>query len=324
MTSSDVLKARVGYLFGYPIKHSLSPIVHGLVFRHLSLNYTYTLYESTSIQSFLDLTKDPQFYGSAITMPYKVSIIPHLDHLTPEGRAVGAVNTIFLAQNAQTGQQELHGTNTDCIGIREALRQNMSANAFAACKGKAALIIGGGGTSRAAVYALTNWLGCETIYMLNRDTSEVEAVISECTERGFGSNLTHVSSLQQAISLPPPAVIVSAIPDFPPQTDGELMVRDCISGILDKDAAITNGEVTVPNGEVKGHKGTVLEMCYHPSPNTAITRLATEKGWTVIPGTEAMIWQGLEQDRYWTGREVKEMPVEEVKRAVKKALEEMH
>jgi len=83
------------------------------------------------------------------------------------------------------------------------------------------------------------------------------------------------------------------------------MVRDSLTAIL---------ENAVP-------QGAVLEMCYHPSPNTAITRLATSRGWKVIPGTEAMIWQGLEQDRYWTGRDVEDMPVEEVKAAVAEALE---
>jgi quinate dehydrogenase len=303
--SSPKDRSRVGYLFGHPIAHSLSPVVHQLVYKHLSLPYTYTLYESTSMPSFLRLTQDPQFYGAAITMPYKVSIIPHLAHLTSEGRAVGAINTIFLRENSENGKSELHGTNTDCIGIREALRQNMSPSAFANCKGKPALVVGGGGTSRAAVYALSKWLGCGQIYMLNRDVSEVEAVIAECTARDFGANLVHISSLEQARSLATPAVIVSAIPDFPPQTDGELLVRDGLTAILERSA-----------------KGAILEMCYHPSPNTAISRLATSKGWEVIPGTEAMIWQGLEQDRYWTGRDVKDMPVEEVKAAVAEALEE--
>lgn len=303
MTSLDSSNGRVGYLFGYPIKHSLSPIVHQLVYKHLSLDYNYILHESTDMQAFLHLTRDPRFYGAAITMPYKVAIIPHLHALTPEGAAVGAVNTIFPSVDSQTGERQLHGTNTDCIGIREALRQNLTPTAFAACRGRPALIIGGGGTSRAAVYALKNWLCSEPIYMLNRDASEVAAVMSECTARGFGTGLIHVSSVPQAASLPAPAVIVSAIPDFPPQTPGEELVRAGLTALLDTG------------------KGSVLEMCYHPSSDTAISRLAAEKGWAVIPGTEAMIWQGLEQDRYWTGTPVADMPVEEVKAAVAEALE---
>lgn len=38
--------------------------------------------------------------------------------------------------------------------------------------------------------------------------------------------------------------------------------------------------------------------------------------WQVISGDEAMIWQGLEQEKYWTGREIQEMPVLEVKNAI--------
>jgi quinate dehydrogenase len=307
--SSPQSQSKVGYLFGHPIAHSLSPILHQLVYKHLSLPYTYTLYESTSIPAFLALTRAPDFYGAAVTMPYKVSIIPHLHALTPEGAAIGAVNTIFLAADRQ-----LHGTNTDCIGIREALRQNMPPERFALCRGRPALVVGGGGTSRAAVYALAEWIGSGPIYMLNRDASEVEAVMAECTARGFGSGLVHVSSLAQARSLDTPAVIVSAIPDFPPQTEGEVLVRDGLTAILEKSAAAAVG----PQGEARGF---LLEMCYHPSPNTAITRLATARDWHVISGTEAMIWQGLEQDRYWTGCDVSEMPVEEVKAAVAEALE---
>jgi quinate dehydrogenase len=51
-------------------------------------------------------------------------------------------------------------------------------------------------------------------------------------------------------------------------------------------------------------KGALLEMCYHPSPDTEITRLALGSGWQVIGGIEAMIGQGLFQASLWTGIEV--------------------
>jgi quinate dehydrogenase len=334
-----------GYLFGHPISHSLSPLVHNTVFHALSLAQTYTLYESASIPSFLSLTQDPNFYGAAVTMPHKVAIIPHLSSLTPEGTAVGAINTVFPVTNPRTGERELVGTNTDCIGIREALRRNMRKEEYAACRGRPALIVGGGGTSRAAVYALTQWVGSSAIYMLNRDADEVRVVIEECSARGFGTNLVHIESLSQAKELEPPAVIISAIPDFPPETEGEKMVRECLSALLETGSAalLPNGNAHVlPNGDAAAHTPIpnnitehqpqssqphappfLLEMCYHPTPNTSITRLARAKNWTVIPGTEAMIWQGLEQDRYWTGEDVagRAELVEEVKRVVGEALE---
>jgi quinate dehydrogenase len=68
-------------------------------------------------------------------------------------------------------------------------------------------------------------------------------------------------------------------------------------------------------------KSVILEMCYHPSPNTAVARIAREKRWRVIEGTEAMIWQGLEQDKVWLRRRVSTLPVEKVKKAVRARLE---
>lgn len=70
----------------------------------------------------------------------------------------------------------------------------------------------------------------------------------------------------------------------------------------------------------KAHKGAWLEMAYHPRPWTELAVLARAAGWQVILGTEAMIWQGLEQSRCWTGRELSELPVAEVKRAVAERL----
>jgi quinate dehydrogenase len=165
------------------------------------------------------------------------------------------------------------------------------------------LIIGGGGTARAAVYALKKLLGCGTIYILNRDADEVAAVMSECSVKGFGDEIVHIGNVEQARSLPAPRVIVSAIPDFEPVTESEKMVRECLTMFLE------------------GEKGTILEMCYHPKPQTAIARLVESKRWNLVLGTEAMVWQALEQDRYWTGREVKDLPVEKVRALIKEAVD---
>lgn len=63
----------------------------------------------------------------------------------------------------------------------------------------------------------------------------------------------------------------------------------------------------------RAHKGALLEMCYHPTFFTEIGALAETAGWQVILGTEAVIYQGLEQDRYWTGKQLAELPVQKVK-----------
>lgn len=295
---------KVSYLFGHPIGHSLSPLFHQTIYDSLSLNWSQLLHESHSIPSFLALTRSPKFFGAAVTMPHKVAIIPHLDKLTPEGAAIGAINTVFL-EEGEGGRRMLVGTNTDCIGVREGIRQNISQKTYAALKGRPACIIGGGGTSRAAVYALVKWMECKPVYFINRDEGEVATVVNECKAAGFGDNLVPVTSVAHALSLPKPAVIVSAIPDFPPKTEAEMGVREMIKIMM-----------------TERDKGVLLEMCYHPSSKTAVAAIAKQAGWQVIPGTEAMIWQGLEQDRYWTGKEVEELPVEKVKAVIHAVLKE--
>ncbi|KAM3084133.1 hypothetical protein ACMFMG_001764 [Clarireedia jacksonii] len=294
---------KVAYLFGYPIAHSLSPLFHSTIFNSLSLNYNQFLYETRSLSDCLLLTQSPKFLGASVTMPFKVAILPHLDLLTPEGSAIGAINTIY-PRTSPDGRRLLCGTNTDCIGIREALLQNAPSHVISSARGASGMVIGGGGTCRAAVYALKKFLGCNTIYMVNRDKSECDAVIAECTAKGFGDGLLYIESISQAQSLPAPKVIVSAIPNFPPVSDDEKRARGIVDEFLSKEEG----------------KGAILEMCYHPSPETQIAALAEERGWLVVGGVEAMIWQGLEQDRVWLGVETGKLPVETVKRVVKEKL----
>ncbi len=239
-------------------------------------------------------------------MPHKVAIIQHLDVLTPEGEAIGAINTIFL-RSAPDGTRLLCGTNTDCIGIREAILQNVNKEAAKNMEGKPGMVIGGGGTSRAAVYALKHFLGCSEIYLINRDKSEVDQVIAECSGKGFGSGLRYISSVAEAETLAAPRVIISAIPDFAPKTESEWTARRIIETMLGKN-----------------EKGAILEMCYHPSPNTAIAAISRNHGWKLIEGVEAMIWQGLEQDKIWLRRKVPTLPVEKVKDAIAAKISKSH
>lgn len=231
-------------------------------------------------------------------MPNKVAIIRHLDELTDECRDVGACNTLFIRKHPETGRRLLCGANTDVIGIKNSFTHNVQ-NPELTYKGRPALVIGGGGAARSAVYALRKFMEVKDIYLVNRDAEEVNAVIQECTGRGYGAGLIHVLTVEQATSLEGPGAIVACVPDFPPNTPEEKQARAVTENFLNR-----------------SHKGAMLEMCYNPTPFTELGALAEGKGWQIILGTEALIWQGLEQDRYWTGRELKELPTEKVKMAI--------
>lgn len=225
-------------------------------------------------------------------MPNKVAIMPHLDELTEECREVGACNTIFLRE--RDGRRVYCGANTDVVGIREAFYQNV-ADADAAFHGRPALVIGGGGAARSAVYALQKWMRATRVYLVNRDAAEVAAVVAECRARGYGDRLVPVATPEEAARLESPGAIVSCVPDFPPQTPEEHTARAVIETFLQ-----------MPR------KGCMLEMCYNPTPYTELGGLAERAGWQVILGTEALIWQGLEQDKFWLGKPVKDLPIQVV------------
>ena len=214
--------------------------------------------------------------GASVTMPHKVSILQHLDELTDECRDVGACNTIFV-RHRLNGRRALCGTNTDVVGVREAFLRNVPSPA-SVLENRPALVIGGGGAARSAVYALRKWLGVTEIYLVSREKSEIEAVLAECLRHGYGDGLIHVTTTEQAEQLQGPGAIVACVPDLPPSTDAERVARSITEIMLRK----------------KG-KGAMLEMCYNPSPYTALGALAESEGWQVILGTEALIWQGIEQ-----------------------------
>lgn len=230
-------------------------------------------------------------------MPNKVAIMPYLDEVTEECREVGACNTLFIREDGN-GKRIYCGTNTDVAGIRESFYQNVS-DPDAAFHDKPAMVIGGGGAARSAVYALQKWMRATKIYLVNRDAGEVEAVIEECLARGYGDKLVHVSTVEQAEALESPGAIVACVPDFPPKTPEEIVARGIIEAFFHKE-----------------RKGSILEMCYNPTPYTEIGGIAERAGWQVILGTEALIYQGLEQDKFWTGLQLSELPVAKVKEAI--------
>lgn len=320
----------VAYLYGHPLLNSLSPPLHKTVYNALGLNWQqiplssvcgisetypppYT--RSPPIEKFLSsIRSNPKFVGSSVTMPHKVAIMPYLDDLTEHARQAGACNTIFLRKNAITGLTEYVGTNTDCDGIREALVQN--APDPSRFRGRPALIIGGGGTARTAIYVMRRWLGSSRIYIVNRDAKEVAAIMEEDRRRNPDLNgtapLYPVTDPDEAARLEAPAAIVSGIPNYPPKTAEELRSRAVVKAFLGtSDHASTQ-------------QGVILEMCYHPVPWTEIAQLASTAGWKVILGSEALIWQGLEQARLWTGRDVVGTPrlVQQVKDVVGKSIAE--
>jgi len=108
----------------------------------------------------------------SVTMPHKQAIIPLLSGLSPAARAIGAVNTII-----RTSPGTLLGDNTDWIGIVEPLSAVLGDR-----KRARALVIGAGGTARAACYALQQ-MAFADVFVHNRTSAKAELLAAEfgCT-----------------------------------------------------------------------------------------------------------------------------------------------
>ena len=124
-------------LLGRKLGHSYSPQIHGLLGE-----YEYSLFEKEpeELETFL---KTGDFSGLNVTIPYKKSVIPYLDELTPQAQTLGSVNTV-VRRNGR-----LIGHNTDYFGF-QTMTQQLSVD----LKGKYALVLGSGGASNTACAVL--------------------------------------------------------------------------------------------------------------------------------------------------------------------------
>jgi quinate dehydrogenase len=306
------------FLIGNPISHSLAPLLHNTLFSSLNIPWNYSLLESPTSAPFHDALHQPDVIGCAVTMPYKVELSTAVDHLTPEARTLGAINTVFLRKDAASGKTVYVGTNTDTFGIRESFLRNIP-NVLEQSKGKPGLIIGGGGAARSAVYALWRWLGCSKIYMINRLESEVDAIRQsfETAQQDSAPEdkvcpIIYVNSLSEASSVEVPMLVVGTIPDFPPVEENEKLAASCAETVMKRRAELGEG------------KGYVLEMCYHPRIRTSFYELSEREGWAVIPGTEAMIYQGVAQQVLWAEIPLDRIPLTEARNKVNEALVKHH
>lgn len=146
-------------LIGRSLAHSFSKQYFNEKFAKLGHDdHVYHLIEAESIDlAILKLKAIPNLKGFNVTIPFKEGILPFLDQLSPEAEAVGAVNCVNVVN------QKWIGYNTDVYGFAQSIKP------FLDNTHERALILGTGGASKAAAYALRN-LGVE-VFTVSRDKS---------------------------------------------------------------------------------------------------------------------------------------------------------
>jgi quinate dehydrogenase len=277
------------YIAGGPGGNSIGPEVHKHIAKSLGLNWTCDFLRYPSFDDAMRLFRAPDFAGGIVTMPHKRTVIPLLDSCDELVETLGACNFVYLTQGGQ-----LHGTNTDWVGIQNAILAKTTGHV----SGKVAMIYGAGGASRAALYALWAGLKCSVIYLVNRDDQEVEELLEDIHQQGnsYRSKIIHVRTVSQAMDLLSPYYIVSTVPDFEAVTKAEVEARNILVEFLQRKTS---------------QKGLLLDMCYHP-PMTRNLQLAKKFGWNIVQGFTVVAHQFAPQWKLWTGKAIGEDEVFEL------------
>ena len=262
---------RVYGVVGDPVVHSLSPIMLNTAFRRENVNAVYLALHAKTLADVLGCVRDIPISGLSVTMPYKEEILKHLFKTDPLTTKIGACNTVVRGQDGK-----LFGFNTDVAGVVRPLETRIR------LQGAKVLVLGAGGSARAAVFGLKE-RGAE-VYILNRTPGPAQTLAKQARAKAI--NRTMLKKMEFD-------VIINATPV------GMEGNRD---------------PLPIPEQDFKARY--FFEMVYVPA-ETKMVKLARSKGMHVILGSEMFVQQGARQFETWTG---KPAPAAEMQRVVEYAL----
>jgi 3-dehydroquinate dehydratase/shikimate dehydrogenase len=151
---------------GNPIKSSLSPVMMNTAFRRETVNAVFLALQTSKADDLFKLVREIPVQGLSVTMPLKRDIMPMLERTDALSTKIGAVNTVFRAQDGK-----FYGFNTDVSGIVVPLERRLT------LKGAKVLVLGAGGVARAAVFGLRD-KGAE-VHILNRTPESAQKLARE-------------------------------------------------------------------------------------------------------------------------------------------------
>lgn len=283
------------YLFGKPIAHSRSPALQNTFFAATGLPHQYSLFETDVAADIKEIIRSPDFGGGSVTIPLKLDVMSLLDVIDPAAKRIGAVNTIVPVRDAKSGKTVLEGHNTDWQGIVLALRNAGALGNASAGKGQvkeAGMVVGGGGTARAAIYALKE-MGYSPIYLVGRNKEKLSKLVETFPKE---YPIVLLSSEEEARNIKleqQPIVAVGTIPGDMPVDPGLAKIASALFQVGSSPANVGAGGIQANSG-VK----VLLEMAYKPAV-TPLMELAEKSGWRTVPGLEPLVGQGMHQFHKW-------------------------
>lgn len=247
-------------VIGYPIRHTLSPVIHNAAIAALGLDYVY-----------LPLGVNPEDLAAAIaglwalnvqgfnvTIPHKQTVMAYLEEITPLARQVGAVNTVWRTD------QGWAGTNTDVEGFLAPLKS--LGRSWSEIQ---VMILGYGGAARAVVAACAQ-LGCQEVMVAGRNPETLAAFIQSWSALQIPLTPLAWDDLTQYLGKT--TLVVNTTPlGMAPHEDQTPLAPEQLEQL--------------PKTAI------VYDLIYKPRP-TRLLALAQAQGLQTIDGLEMLIHQG--------------------------------
>ena len=159
---------RIYAVFGDPIGHSLSPVMHNSALAQAGLDGCYLAFRVKDIAAAVSGIRGLGIRGASITIPHKISVMKYLDQVDSLAADIGAVNTVVNRRGI------LHGFNSDSAGAIKALTEKTDID------GKDVAVVGAGGAARAVGFGIMQEGGRLTVINRTREKGERLASDLDC------------------------------------------------------------------------------------------------------------------------------------------------
>lgn len=189
-------KLRAG-VFGWPVKHSKSPRLHGHWLQKYGISGSYEHIECApeDFETHVRALSADGWRGANVTIPHKEAALALADSSSDIARAIGAANTLIFMPDGK-----IHADNTDGYGFIENLRQGAGSAWVLA---RPAVVLGAGGAARAIIHGLLE-AGASEIRLTNRTLARADALAGQ-----FGERVRVISWEKAASALPGAGLIVN-------------------------------------------------------------------------------------------------------------------
>ena len=271
-------------LLGYPVEHSLSPLIHNTAFQAQGVNAVYvaTPVRPSRLAEGVAGLEALQFLGANVTVPHKEEVRDLLDEVSMRAATVGAVNTIVCEDDA------LRGDNTDVDGFLTPLADTVDES----IRGGSMLIFGAGGAARAVVYGLLARYAPEQLTLVARRPEQAEALAADFADYDTQDALRVTTFEDAGDAVQDSRLLVNATPlGMAPDTD----------------------ETPWPDADDLTPDHVAYDLVYNPE-ETRFLQDAAAQGATTIGGLDMLVGQAAASYEQWTGRE---MPTDAVYEALR-------